>query len=169
MADGYGIGPWLAQFFATKLYPAVVFSVFICLAGMLIAIIANGAGFEGVLRRLTGAILPLVALVIMVASGNQTVKVVAAALATAFMWFQFGVGFLVGVLLLESSHWLLRTDSDGAAAVYAMLVSSLGTFMLWAIMAGAFSEFTVATLGFVIGGGLHVVFRGIPASPDSGT
>lgn len=167
MADGYGIGPWLAHFFATKLYPAVVFAVFLCLAGMLVAIIGRGKELDGVLRRLTGALLPLVALVILVASGSQTIKTIAQGIGTASALLQFALGVAVGSTLLESSHWLLRTDSDGAAGIYALLVASLAAFMLWAIMAGAFSEFTVTTLGFVVGGGLHVVFRGLPAEDES--
>jgi hypothetical protein len=65
---------------------------------------------------------------------------------------------------MELGRHLLRSDSDGAAGAYALIVSSLGVFMLWAVMARLLASLNSWLVGLVMGGGLHVVFRGFPIS-----
>ena len=161
--DPYGIGASLANKFATILYPAVVILVFSILVLVLFVIVCSGTGYVSVIRRIIGTILPLVLLVILVASGNGLIVEASSEIDRLHVGCQFLVGAVVGELLMESSHWFLKQDSDGAAGLYAFLIFCLASFMLWAVMAGTLGKFNSTLIGFVLAAGLHVIFRGVPS------
>ena len=156
------IAGWLSRFFTTVLYPAVVIAVFASIFLMLAIIVGKANDLQGGLRRLTGALLPLVALVLVMATHGPPAASPKSAFEALHPSLQFAIGAALGIILMESAKFFLETDSDGAAGAYAVFVASLGGFMLWSVMGGVLQNLNLALLGLVLGGGLHVVFRGLP-------
>ena len=152
------IGTWLTSFFITYLYPAVVVTVFVSIFLLLIAVIGGAEHFSGRLRRATGALLPLIAFIMLTAQ-SDSIALGPFPDVIDIKW-QFPIGMGLGIGLVELGRQLLRADSDGAAGAYALIVSSLGVFMLWAVMARLLATLNPWLIGLVMGGGLHVVFRG---------
>jgi hypothetical protein len=165
------IAAWLSQVFATVLYPTLVIGVFASILLILLILVCRVPRLSSVVRRATGALLPLAALVILTATGAVTTTDTGEILQSLGSATQFAIGLVLGAGLMEWSNYILRADSDGAASVCAIFLSSLGSFMLWAVMGGGLTTLNWAVLGLVLGAGLDIVFRGIdyPAVSRSAT
>ena len=64
--------------------------------------------------------------------------------------------------LLELGKLLLESDSKIGPPLYAMFLSMVGVFLLYALMSRLLASIHVVLFGYVIGGGLHIIFRGFP-------
>jgi hypothetical protein len=111
-------------------------------------------------RRLTGALIPFVALVVVIATGTSMLEAIAAGLDSLIYPVQLLIGAALGALLLEVCHH--AGHDDASAGLFAMFLGALASFMLWAVIGGALSLISTALLGFIVGTGFHVVFRGLP-------
>lgn len=47
-------------------------------------------------------------------------------------------------------------------ALYTLYLSSVGSFILYALISGAMTSINTFLLGLVVTGGLHIIFRGLP-------
>jgi hypothetical protein len=74
----------------------------------------------------------------------------------------FGIGGLSALFFMETGIWFLAADNDSVAAVYALFVSSVAALLLWAFIVNILSSLNLVLFGFVMFGGLHIIFRGVP-------
>lgn len=75
--------------------------------------------------------------------------------------FRILLGLVTGFFLMELGKWLLKTEKDGAASLYTFFLSSLTAFLLWALIGGILPIINSCLLGFILGAGLHIIFRGL--------
>jgi hypothetical protein len=154
-------GHLLTDLFLYVLYPATVLAVFLGLIVMLILAIWGGNWSRGTYRRATGALLPLVVLVILVATDSAAIQSWAARVSGIRPLIQLLIGAIVGLALMELGRQLRRSGSVGANAVFAMFVSALLAFLLWSVMGGVLAHLHLLLLGFLVACGLHLIFRGL--------
>lgn len=145
--------------FTYILYPATIIGVFLYLLSSVGAIIDDGTKPEKA-RRITAAGLPLVVLIFLVATGAELDSPIGAFFRDLGVAWAFILGAFTAALLLEVGRWLLSTDSEVAACLQVMFLSGLAAFILWMIIGGHVGDLNIALLGLVVGGGLHVIFRG---------
>lgn len=154
--------------FVYLLYPAVAFGVFICLITLLIFIVRRAKSTSGAIRRTTGAALPVVMLVFLMSTGQDTTTDVTNYLDQLGPVGRILVGIGAAVLVMETGKHLGSTDATAAISTYAFFVSSLLAVLLWVIMGGLLQTLNYAMFAFVLTGGLHVMFRGLPGWFDTG-
>jgi hypothetical protein len=73
------------------------------------------------------------------------------------------LGLATGLLFVEFGRALVRSDSDAAIPFYILLLSSLGTFMVYFTIQGSPERLDAFLFPFVIAAGLDIVFRGPPS------
>lgn len=122
------IGAWLAQVFTTVFYPTLVIGVFVSILLILLMVVFRFPRLTSIVRCATGALLPLATLVILTATGAVTTTETGEILQHVGSAVQFAVGLLLGAGVMEWSYHVLRADSDGAASVYAISLSALGSW-----------------------------------------
>ncbi|MHA1928847.1 MAG: hypothetical protein ACTSV2_09775 [Candidatus Thorarchaeota archaeon] len=148
----------LRWIFAYILYPGVIITIFIYIIITIGDMIDNAKG-SSKYRRLTGAMLPLVALIFLVVSegiGDNSQNFLSSLSSSS----RFAVGGLVCVAVFEFGRYFMKNDSEIGSALYAMFLSMIGTFILYSFMIKSINTIHPFLLGIIIIGGLHIVFRG---------
>ena len=107
--------------------------------------------------------LPFIVLVFLVTAGGNSTKEINDYLMTASGTNKIVLSTIVAVILMEAVKWLGKADLDVIASVYALFVSTLLAFMLWAFLGKFFTNLGSAILAFIVAGGLHIIFRGLPS------
>jgi len=150
------------------LYPLVLVGIFVAIGDMLRMVLSAASDRLGKIRRLTGAVLPWVILVFLFILGSGTTDSARPWIETLSWWHQLVIGAVVGLCVMEIGKLLMRSGGNGTAALYALVVSSLGAFLVWMIMEGILQSVHFALLGLVTAAALHVIFRGPPeVRPDA--
>jgi hypothetical protein len=144
---------WL---FANFLYPLAIIGVLAFASVVILRLFRKTRSA----RVATAAILPIVVLAFTSAAGVPSSQI-----ANVFLklsWLGWLLGVMSGVASIELGRYLLRRDTIGGAAVYALFVSSSAAFILYVVMSGSLEATHSLLMGFLIGGGLDIVFRGLP-------
>ena len=121
----------LTWIFTYIFYPLVVVGVFMYIIIMLRIIVKAANDKIGAIRRATGAFLPLVLLVFLLATNENTIEFIEGPLDELVWSFRFLIGAVLGILLMEAGKRLLEADNDGAAALYALLFRKNHSLRLW--------------------------------------
>ena len=150
---------WL---FTYIFYPLMVIATFVLTVGLVLSIVENAKGTSGAIRRVTGALLPIISLVFFVVMSKESLGILENFLINLDPTLRIILGAASGGIVMELGKWLLGTELDGAASLYAMFLSTIVAFLLWAFMGGILPVLNTWLLGFLLGSGLHVIFRGPP-------
>lgn len=149
----------LKWFFTALVYPALVGAIFLLLVISIIYIIGKGNGF-GYVRRITGALLPLLMLTFMLLvtdKGDDPIK-------SFFLWippFLYLIGgTAIGIILIEFGRRFMNTDDDRWGSVYNIFLSLMVVFILYSIMKGFLDSLFYFLFAMIMAGGLDIVFRG---------
>jgi hypothetical protein len=147
----------LKWFFTTVVYPVIVGGVFLLLIGSIVYVISKGEGF-GYVRRITGALLPLLLLTFMLLvndKGNDPIK------SFFLNWnpiIYLVFGILIGIALVELGKHLINTDDDRWGSIYNLFLSLMVVFLLYSIMKGFLDSLIYFLFSMIMAGGLDIVF-----------
>ena len=167
MANVTRIGEFLKFIFAYFLYPILVIAIFAYIIGSLVFLIKKVKG-SAVIRRTTAAILPVAMLVFLIIAESNKQESFASMLGGIEWWQRFAVGALAGLLMMELSRKVTKTDREVAASIYALFLSLVGMFILYCVMTSMLQNIHEVLLGLVLAGGLHVVLLGPPQTDTGG-
>lgn len=152
------VGEGLRQFFAAVVYPAVVvLTCFVVFATVfLVAARARTA------RAIVAAIVPIITLPFLVVAHASVGDPVMHAVGRLYESARFGLGMAAAVVLIETGQFLLRRSNEIGPALFILILGFAGTFFVYALMGGALPEAQFVFFGFTVGGGIYMVFRGVP-------
>jgi hypothetical protein len=148
--------------FGYVVYPGAVLGVSIYLGIMVLLAIVTGRDVRGVLRRLAGALFPFVVLSCLVATAQDTVRELARRVIDLPLFSQLLVGAVVAIVVMESSKQLLDRNGDLACALQNLLMSTLGSFLVWVLMEHSLELIKWLSFGLLATGMLHIILRGLP-------
>ncbi|ASV75989.1 hypothetical protein THTE_3387 [Thermogutta terrifontis] len=157
----------LRAFFVYVMYPAVVIGLFIYLVSLLFFLVRCAKTMSGAIRRAVGGLLPIVILVFLVSSNFLDGGHLAEWLDRLSDTHRFVLGAVAAFVMMETGKQLGRTDANSAVAAYAFFVSCLLAVLLWVVMGGLLDKLNWTLFAFILVGGLHVMFRGLPGWFDS--
>ena len=157
----------LRVIFIYVLYPFVVVGLFVYLIALLIFLVRRAKSTSGAIRRAVGGLLPVIILVFIVSLGMESQEWLRAQLETLNETHRFVLGIVAALILMETGKQLGRTDANSAVAAYAFFVSCLLAVLLWVVMGGLLSELNWTLFAFILTGGLHIMFRGLPGWFDT--
>ena len=160
---------FLGGVFTYVLYPAVVIGIFAYLVILAIEIVTSARTQLSIIRRSVGALLPVVVFVFLFATEPDAIKELDAIILALSAYLRIVFGILAGLLMMESAKRLLKTNLDAVAGTYALFVSSVVAFLLWAFIGGILGSLNLVLLGFVAAGGLHLMYCGVPRSLEAST
>src|SRR5437763_1119458 len=102
MSEGYieTINGFLRWIFTELLYPVIIIGVFLLVLYLIVNIVIQGEG-SGRIRRLTGALLPLIFLVFVLMWVRQGDEPVGRFLFSLGILYHYLIGIAIGILLLE--------------------------------------------------------------------
>ena len=152
----------LAGLFTYVFYPAIVVAIFTYLGWMIFYLVFPAMNRQSRIRRSVAAMLPQVVLVFLFTTDPKSIAFIDDIVARTDPLTRIAAGLIAGIAMLESAHWFMPVQSDVLASTYALFVSCVVAFLLWAFIGGTLSSLNLVLLGFVITGGLHVVYRGPP-------
>jgi hypothetical protein len=147
----------LKWFFTVLVYPAIVGSIFLLLIGSIIYIISKGKGF-GSIRRLTGALLPLLLLTFMLLVTDKGDDPIKSVFLNRNPFIYLFLGILIGIVLVELGKRLIKTDDDRWGSIYNLFLSSMVVFLLYSIMKGFLDSLIYFLFSMIMAGGLDIVF-----------
>jgi hypothetical protein len=142
-------------------YPIVVIGIFIYVVGVIVFLVNEARGLSAV-RRMTAAVLPLLFLIFVVLSTDESSKSVREFFLSINPIALLALGAVVGIAMVELGRRLLRSDTEIGPSVYALFLSSVGVFILYSIMQGILASLHFFLFGMLLVGGLDIVFKGPP-------
>jgi hypothetical protein len=152
----------LTWVFTFIFYPATVIGLFVFIVAYLVKIVGGGKAY-GRFRRLTGALLPIIALIFVILWTDEEN---AASFKNFFLSIcglgHFIGGAIIGVAFVELGKLIDRVDDEVASSLYALFLSTVGVFMLYSIMQGILGRLHLFLFGMILIGGLDIIFRGPP-------
>ncbi len=151
----------LRDVFVYFLFSGIVMLVFLGLVVMVVVTIWGGDWRHGALRRATGALLPLVVLVFVVAADPAKTQFWVARISGIRPFIQFVIALAVGLIFMEVGKRLPRSKSVAAKSLFAMFVSACFAFLLWSVVMGILPYLHLLLLGFLVACCLHITFRGL--------
>jgi len=153
----------LTWIFTFIFYPATVIGLFIFIVIYLVQIVSGGKEAYGRFRRLTAALLPVIALIFVTMWTDEENS---ASFKNFFLSIcgvgHFIGGALIGVVFVELGKFIERVDDEVASSLYALFLSTVGMFMLYTIMQGILGNLHSFLFGMILIGGLDIIFRGPP-------
>lgn len=152
----------LEAIFTYLLYPAVVLGVFLYLIALNISIVHSAKTTSSAIRRAVGAVLPLIILIFVISATAETTKQITSYLSDVPQVTLILAGATLSFVMMESGKRLSNTDATAAISVYAFFISSLIALLFWILIGGLLQALNFALLAFVVTGGIHVIFRGLP-------
>lgn len=156
------IGNILRWIFTYLFYPLVIIITFLLTAGLALVTVSIADETSGKIRRATGALLPIILLVFFVAMGQGSLGALEGFLTALDPTLRAILGAATGIILMELGKWLLKSNRDGAASLYALFLSTIVSFLIWALIGGILPVLNNWLLGLVLGSGIHIIFRGPP-------
>lgn len=78
---------------------------------------------------------------------------------------RFVIGAAIAVLLVELGRYLLKRESEVGPALFVLFLSTVGAFILFSITSRSLNRVQFIFFGFVAGGGLYLILRGVPVPP----
>jgi len=157
----------LRGFFVYILYPAVVVGLFFYLIALLVFLVKRAKSTSGAIRRAVGSVLPVIILVFLVSTGSDSQEWLRQRLNDLDTTHRAVLGVVAALILMETGKQLGRTDANSAVAAYAFFVSCLLAILLWVLMGGLLVELNWTLFAFILTGGLHIMFRGLPGWFDT--
>lgn len=150
----------LDAIFSYVLYPAVVIGLFAFIVFSVCLLVLRATG-ERRIRRLVAAALPIVILVFVVIPVEEPGGI-GDLLGNLYWFWRFLVGAAAGIGILELGRIFIDSDEEIGPAIYVLFLSGISMFILYSVMEDFLKSLHVVLLGIVVGGGLHVIFRGLP-------
>lgn len=150
--------------FTYIVYPLIVIAVFVIIIGLIVATVMKADSIHGMIRRTTGAILPIIILTFVVI-GTETSNLLEDVMDNISPPARSAIGFAVGFTLIGLGRLIGTVPSswaDRVGSIYSMFLSAVVTIMLWAFMGGGLPMLSDSLLGFILGGGLSIIFIGPP-------
>ncbi len=148
--------------FPYLLYPLVVVGIFVVIGDMLRMLVSAASDRLGKIRRVTGAVLPWVILVFLFTVDPNAVDSLRPWIGKLNWLGQLLIGAVVGALMMEFGKLLMKSEGDGPASFYALVLSGFGAFLVLLIMGRILQSLNFALMGLVVAGAVHVIFRGPP-------
>jgi len=148
----------LRWIFTYLLYPAIIIGIFWFIVIEIADIILKTHSS----RAATAAVLPVAGLVFLIVTETKPEESMANILVGFPGGMKFMLGAAIGAALLEIGRYLLSSDSAVGPPVYVLFLSMTGVFILYAVMSKLLVSIHILLFGFVIGGGLQIIFRGPP-------
>lgn len=112
-------------------------------------------------RRLTGALLPFIALVFITTLIEKEDK----GIKNLFESIDSGWGLLIGVIvgfLIFTIGYYLKSEGLGPT-LFTLFLSTVSVFIIYSIMLGYISSLNYILFGIVAGGGIFIIFIGVPS------
>jgi hypothetical protein len=152
------VGLWLRQFFSGVVYPFVIVTTCVLIFGTVIFIAARAK----TPRAVIAAVLPIVALPFLVVAHEFVGDPLINAIGRLYESARFGIGVIAAIALIEIGQILLRKESEIGPALFIFVLGSAGAFFVYALMSNVLGTTHFVFFGFVIGGGIYMIFRGVP-------
>jgi hypothetical protein len=156
--NDFSVARLLNLLFSRFLYPLLIIVILAAIVLVIVYLVYEADLAERV-RRTIAASLPFIALVFSQVSVDPVVfPEVNASLA----WLLSLLGMSLGVITVEWTKLVLGPQgAKGVAALYILLVASIGASIIYLIMESQLEQFRFLLIGFVMAAGLDVVFRGL--------
>jgi len=148
----------LRDFFAGAVYPLIVLLTCLLVFGTVVFVAVRAK----TPRAVIAAIVPVVALPFLVVSHESVGDPLLRAVDRLTESARFVIGALVAILLIEIGKILLRKESEIGPALFIFFLGSAGTFFVYALMSNGLAVAHFIFFGFVVGGGIYMIFRGVP-------
>jgi len=111
-------------------------------------------------RRATAATLPFIVLVFIIVSEGNNQSFMIEFMQYSTWIIKFLLGCVFSIILFELGRIASHTNSDIGISIYSFLLSLIGAFIIYFLMAELIYGLTVMLLGLVVGGSLEIIFRG---------
>ncbi len=144
--------------FTWMLYPTLIAVILIFIVACVVGLINRSHS----IRTAIGGILPVAALVFLLVSEKNDETVLIDFLVSWPAGLRLMLGLILGVTLIEAGKIAFRASSAVGAALYALYLSTVGVFVVYALMSGLMRSIHLVLFGLVLGGGLDAIFRGVP-------
>jgi hypothetical protein len=152
----------LLRFFTIYLvYPAIVISLFTSLGYYVYKLIQQARDLEKI-RRITGALLPVVGLVFVIVLTNAKGLNFGGFYDAFHNFGGFLIGLIVGVSVILIGNYLRESDLEILPSVFTLYLSFIAVFVLCSIIQFKLEGLNYFIVGTIIGGGGIVIWRGIP-------
>ena len=113
----------LRLIFTYIVYPLIILTILFVIFVILYSLIINGQRGIDKLRRFSGALPPMLIMIYSIVSSGEVYGGVYLGILNSSLVQNLG-GFLAGICLIEVGTWTRNPDSEIAAALYALFLSS---------------------------------------------
>ena len=151
------VGEVLRNLFSYILYPLVIMTVFFGIINAIHRIIKQSQEFY---RCLTAAILPIVILVFIIVLTRTSDSNLEAILTFPHEILRLLVGLVVGWYIEIIGRRLMQSDKELGPTLLILLLSSIASFLLYAIMIGNIDALNYYIFGAVVGWSLAIILKG---------
>lgn len=150
--------------FTDYFYPGIVIVIFLVIIFLLFRIAYQLKDVERS-RRIISALLPPVVLVFAVTWVNSTPDLHWDSLFSAGVGLPLVIGIMVGIAILESVWRFQKAEGQIGRALYILLLSLMGSFILYSSTQIKVGAPYYVLFGFILAAGLYILFRGVPIKP----
>jgi len=160
------INSFLKVFFTNVLYPFLIIVIIWAIIYLIVSI-ANDDDHDESIRRYTSVFIPLAILVFTLVSDQTYENTLVTWLDAISPGIKLFSGVVTGALLLEAGKQLSKFDLGIGKSLYVLFLSTILNFFLFCFMKQVINSTQTILLGFILGGGLYIVFRGLPFSSNT--
>ncbi len=150
---------WLRQMVTDFFYPALAIGILIYIGVAIIAIVRRSSGASAI-RRLVGALLPVIILIFAMVAESERSFPLTSYIARIEFWYDMGLGVMIGATAFLLRKLLSRRNADRIASLDTLFLSALGVFILYFIIQNALWILAPILFGMVICFGLFVILFG---------
>ena len=154
-------GNLLRYFTIYVVYPAIVAGLFFFLGYSIYNLIKHAREGER-LRRIAGALLPIVILVFaLVLAAKSDLGLDGLYYSLNSFWGFLG-GLLVGVIVIAFGNYMKEFDMEILPPLFTFFLSFITVFILYSIMQFKLGALNYFLMGMIIGGAIIIIWKGIP-------
>jgi hypothetical protein len=156
------IGNILKWLFKYILYPAIIVCILYYIYDLIKHLVYRSGPGMSFMRRVAAAALPFISLVfLLLLESEQDSMTINAYLLSLKGFFKFLVGVLLGIQLVGLRKYLRKGAPDITAVPVLLFLSTVGSFILYAIIGGYLPGLRLTLFGMVLAGGIVIMFAGL--------
>jgi hypothetical protein len=138
-------------------FPALSIGVLVYICGTVILQIRHA---RDRVRRLTGALLPLVAAAFLFISTNHSAEEISTALSLKFGIIEFLIGAAIGGAAIFVGRILAASEAEIGPTLHVLFLTAGGAFLVYVVLLGALPSLNFYLFGCISGAAVYVIGRG---------
>jgi hypothetical protein len=154
-------GNLLRYFTIYVVYPVIVVGLFFFLGYSIYNLIKHGREGER-LRRIAGALLPIVILVFALVLTAKSGLGMSGIYNSLNSFWGFIGGLIIGVIVIAIGNYMKEFDIEILPPLFTFFLSFITVFILYAIMQFKLGALNYFLMGMIIGGAIIIIWKGIP-------